>query len=137
MPRFSHEEAYEEACRKGEIPGAVLVAADATGKFRYGKAFGKTARGEKLALDSVMWIASCTKLMTAVAALQQVEQGKIGLDDDVATLLPELAALEVIDSFDADGKPVLTKRTEKITLRYPSRASLKGFESATTETLLT
>lgn len=118
MAQFSHESAYEEACRTGVVPGAVLVATDATGKFRYAKAFGETARGEKLALDSVMWTASCTKLLTAVAALQQVDRGNIGLDDDVATILPELAAAEVLEDFDSEGKPVLKKREEKITLRY-------------------
>lgn len=137
MSQFSHESAYEEACRTGVLPGAVLVAADATGKFHYAKAFGETARGEKLALDSVMWMASCTKLMTAVAALQQVEQGKIGLDDDVANLLPELAAAEVLDSFDSEGKPVLKKREEKITLRYvSSNISLKQVESGENQTNL-
>ena len=75
MSPLSHEAAYEEACREGQLPGAVLVATDATGKFRYAKAFGETAWGEKLSVDSVMWIASCTKLMTSVAALQQVERG--------------------------------------------------------------
>ncbi len=118
MPEFSHESVYEEAYRKGEFPGAALVAADATGKFRYAKAIGKTAAGEDFAMDSVMWIASCTKIMTSVAALQQVERGNIGLDDDVAPWLPELAAQEVLEGFDSEDRPILKKRQEKITLRY-------------------
>ena len=117
MPPLSHEAAYEEACREGQLAGAVLVATDATGKFRYAKAFGETAWGEKLSVDSVMWIASCTKLMTSVAALQQVERGNIGLDDDVTSWLPELASLDVLEEFDEDGKPIMKQRIGPITLK--------------------
>ena len=117
MSPLSHEAAYEEACREGRLPGAVLVATDATGKFRYSKAIGETAWGEKLSVDSVMWIASCTKLMASVAALQQVERGNIKLDEDVTKWLPELAALDVLEDFDADGKPIMNKRAGPITLR--------------------
>ncbi|RYP90636.1 hypothetical protein DL770_003237 [Monosporascus sp. CRB-9-2] len=129
MSRFSHESIYEEACRKGELPGAVLVAADATGKFQYAKAFGETAYGEKLSADSVMWIASCTKLMTSVAALQQVDRGNIGLDEDLSRVLPELAALEVLEGFNSEDKPILKKREGVITLRLLlSHASGLGYE---------
>ncbi|KAI1780440.1 beta-lactamase family protein [Hypoxylon cercidicola] len=117
MATFSHESIFEAACRDGIIPGAVVVASDATGKFKYSKAFGKTAHGETLSTDSVMWIASSTKLMTSVAALQQVERGLIGLDDDTAKLLPEIAALQVLKEFDEEGKPVYEERKAPITLR--------------------
>lgn len=42
---------------------------------------GQAAKLEK---DDYFWIASCTKLVTAVAVLQLVEQGKVGLDDDAS-----------------------------------------------------
>ncbi|KAI0142433.1 beta-lactamase family protein [Hypoxylon sp. NC0597] len=118
MSGFSHEPIFEAACQAGEIPGAVLVAADATGKFRYAKAFGKTAHGETLATDSVMWLASCSKLMTSVAALQQVERGHIGLDEDIGKVLPELNSLQVLTGFDEEGKPVFEERQSSITLRH-------------------
>ncbi|KAI1106770.1 beta-lactamase family protein [Jackrogersella minutella] len=118
MAEYSHEPIFEAACQAGDLPGVVLVAADATGKFKYTKAFGKTAHGETLALDSVMWIASCTKLMTSVAALQQAERGHIGLDEDVGKVLPELNALKVLTGFDKEGKPLYEERQGKITLRH-------------------
>ncbi|KAI0181995.1 beta-lactamase family protein [Hypoxylon sp. FL1284] len=133
MATFSHESAFEAACEAGEIPGAVLVAADATGKFRYSKAFGKTAHGETLSTDSVMWVASCTKLVTAVAALQQVERGHIGLDDDIASTLQDLDALPVLTEFDENDQPVYEAREGKITLRHlllhTAGASLPFFSS--------
>lgn len=64
-----------------------------------------------------MWIASCTKLMTSIAAMQCVERGQFGLSDDVAEILPELAALPVIEGVDDRGKLVLKKRMNTITLR--------------------
>jgi CubicO group peptidase (beta-lactamase class C family) len=71
-----------------------------------------------LEIDTMMAIASCTKLITTIAALQCVERGQIGLDDDVAGFLPELARLEILTGMDsATGKPMLKKRENKITLR--------------------
>lgn len=117
MAKFSHEAVFEAAYQAGEIPGVALVAADATGKFRYEKSFGKTAHGEPFKTDSVVWMASCSKLMTSVAALQQVQRGHIGLDEDVGKVLPEVAALKVLKDFDAEGKPIFEDRKEPVTLR--------------------
>lgn len=50
--------------------------------------------------------------------MQTVEKGLIGLDDDVSNILPELAALEVLDGGEgADGVPTTQPRKNKITLR--------------------
>jgi CubicO group peptidase (beta-lactamase class C family) len=74
--------------------------------------------GESVTADSVFWLASQSKLMCTVASLITVEKGLIGLDDDVAEILPDLAALEVLDGGeDADGIPTTKPRQNKITLR--------------------
>ena len=52
--------------------------------------------------DTVGWIASMTKAITSVAALQQVEAGRLSLDGPIAEVLPELAAPQVLEGFDAD-----------------------------------
>jgi CubicO group peptidase (beta-lactamase class C family) len=72
-----------------------------------------------VSIDTVMWLASCSKLVTAVAALQCVERGLFTLDDaaDVDRLLPEWKALDVLTGFSEDGKPLLQPAKEKITLR--------------------
>lgn len=69
-------------------------------------------------LDAVFLLASSTKLLTAVAALQVVERGLVGLEDDVATLLPELGEQPVLRGFDGDDKPILEDRKVPITLTY-------------------
>lgn len=65
-----------------------------------------------------MWLASCAKLATSVAALQCVERGLFSIDStaDIERILPEWASLEVL-SFSEDGSPILTPSKEKITLR--------------------
>ncbi|KAF2097234.1 beta-lactamase/transpeptidase-like protein [Rhizodiscina lignyota] len=72
--------------------------------------------------DSVCWIASMTKLMTTVSAVQCVERGLIGLDDDVSErILPEFRDINVLEDMVDDGKggqmPRLRKARGKITLR--------------------
>ena len=69
-------------------------------------------------MDTIMLIASCTKLMTSIAALQCVERGLVTLDTDVAEILPELAAQGVLTGFDeATGEPIINKRQNTMTLR--------------------
>lgn len=68
--------------------------------------------------DTVFWLGSQSKLLCTVAALQTVEKGLIGLDDDVSEILPDLAALEVLDGGrDANGILTTKRRKNKITLR--------------------
>src|SRR6185295_15779550 len=68
--------------------------------------------------DSVFWIASMTKAVTTAGAMQLVEQGKLSLDEPIGKLLPDLAAPQVLDGFDANGEPKLRAATKPITLRH-------------------
>ena len=68
-------------------------------------------------LDTTMFTASCTKLLTTIAALQCVERGLVTLDEDTAAHLPELARQKILTGFDEAGEPVLVERKNPITLR--------------------
>lgn len=68
-------------------------------------------------MDTVMFIASMTKPLTSVAALQLVEQGKLNLDEPAANIIPDLATLEVLDGYDASGAPLLRAPMSQVTLR--------------------
>ena len=73
-----------------EIPGVVAIAA--TGKETiYQGAFGKRdlSEGRAMTPDSVFWIASMTKAITAAAGMQLVEQGKLSLDEPIGKVLPD------------------------------------------------
>lgn len=91
------------------------------GNFQYEKIFNNPIIQDEtkpLTLDSTFWIASCTKLMTSIAALQCVERGLLNLDGDAADILPELKGISIISGFDDAGKPILKKAEKIITLRY-------------------
>lgn len=62
--------------------------------------------------DSLFDIASMTKLVTTVAALQLVDRGLLGLDDPLEAILPELGDLDIID-----GDGGRRSATRPITLR--------------------
>lgn len=69
-------------------------------------------------LDTLFWLGSCTKLLTVVACLKCVENGKLALDEDVTGILPELKDIEVqTPPSDDGGAPILAKAKNKITLR--------------------
>lgn len=106
------------ACDDGTIPGAVIAAANKSGSLNYAATFGKSSLEDEKSweLDTVMALFSVTKLVTTITTLQLVEQGKIGLDDDVSEILPELTSLPVLHGME-DGKGVLKKQEQKMTLR--------------------
>ena len=63
-------------------------------------------------------MASCTKLMTSISALQCVERGQIGLDDDVSRVLTELRDIHILTGFkEGTEEPIFQKAENKITLR--------------------
>jgi len=102
-----------------EVPGVVAMAATGS-EIIYQGAFGKRAIDEPSAmtLDSVFWLASMTKAITSVAAMQLIERGKLGLEVPLGRLLPELAAPQVLEGFDANGKPKVRPARYPITLRH-------------------
>lgn len=72
--------------------------------------------------DATMWLASCTKFITTIAAMQCVEKGLLSLDGDVTGILPELKGREILKGFEeGTQKPILVPSTKKITLRSISR----------------
>jgi methyl acetate hydrolase len=101
-----------------KIPCAVGMVASGT-KTLYSGAFGvRDDGGTPVKVDSIFGIASMTKAITTVAAMQLVEQGKVKLDEPVSKYLPQLAKLEVLESFDAEGKPVLRPAKAAVTLKH-------------------
>lgn len=76
------------------------------------------ANAKPVSKDTTFWIASCTKLITTIAALQCVERGQLVFDEDVSSILHELENPDVLVGFDEQtGEPILKKAQEHITLR--------------------
>lgn len=90
------------------------------GETLYSNAFGKLnfeSNSPPFTANSVCWVASLTKLMTAVSAMQLVEKGMIGLDDDMGKICPQLSNKDVLKGFEENGKPILEKQSKPISLR--------------------
>jgi CubicO group peptidase (beta-lactamase class C family) len=110
--------ALRDGVAKRGIPAAVGMAASGT-KVLYSGAFGtRDSSGVPVRADSIFQIASMTKAVTTVAAMQLVEQGKVSLDEPVAKHLPKLANLEVFEGFDGEGKARLRPARMAVTLRH-------------------
>ena len=90
------------AVERKDVPGVVALVTDRQ-RVLYQGAFGvaDVSSGRALTADALFRIASMTKAITSVAAMQLIEQGRFGLDDPVEKYLPEFANLKVFESFDA------------------------------------
>lgn len=107
------------------IPGAVCWAIDSAGApVLPPDVLGRRSMlpdAKPMSKDTVFFLASTTKLITAVAAMQCVERGLIGLDEPVGKHLPELDNPSIIESWQQgeDGKeePILRQAVDQVTLR--------------------
>jgi methyl acetate hydrolase len=106
------DQALREAVNAGTVPGIVAIGATDNG-IVYEGAFGPS-----ITADSVFWIASMTKAVTATACMQLVEQGKLQLDQPMGKLLPQLESPKVLEGFDSNGAPRLRPAKSTITLRH-------------------
>ena len=84
--------------RQGEIPGAVTLVVGRDG-VRQLEAIGYAdpAGRAKMRTDSIFWIASMTKPITATAILMLEEEGKLSVEDPVSNYIPELGELKTKD----------------------------------------
>ena len=112
---------FASAISSGQLPGGVIAASSADGTFNYLKAFGHTSSdldSPALSTDATFFIASATKLLTAIAALQCVDRGLLTLDEDVSRVLIELRGVQVLKGWDDEGGPILEEANTKISLRF-------------------
>jgi methyl acetate hydrolase len=100
-----------------DVPGLVAMAATETGVV-YEGVFGsrRIHEGPEMTRDTIFRVASMVKLITTVAALRLVEQGKLSLEAPVPDIDPVVAAPQVLDGFDPAGKPLLRPAKRPISL---------------------
>lgn len=108
-----------DAVQRGDVPGVAAVVTDANGTS-YEGGFGKAILGQDADMtpDTVVWLASMTKAVTGAVAMQQVERGALKLDAPARDVVPYLGEVQVLEGFDAAGKPRLRKPKVDITLRH-------------------
>ena len=117
---FAHiDTALRAAANSREVPGVVALCATENG-IVYEGVFGERRlhEGPAMTRDTIFRIASMVKLITSVAAMQLVEQGKLSLDAPVPDIEPALGSPQVLDGFDGAGKPKLRPARRPILLRH-------------------
>jgi CubicO group peptidase (beta-lactamase class C family) len=111
------DEVLQAAVDAGAVPGAVAMAAGPDGVLYEGAAGKRSAAADDpIAPDTMMRIASMTKMVTTTAALQLVERGRLDLDAPVREYRPEFGDLPVLTGFDGDT-PQLRPASVQATVR--------------------
>src|SRR5215218_11409127 len=97
------------AVERGDVPGVVAAVTSREGNI-YEGAFGERGLGGGVPMttDTVFYLASMTKPITATCAMQLVEQGKLELDAPISKYVPETKQkLQVLEGWDDKGQPKL------------------------------
>ncbi len=109
----------DRAIESGTIAGATAFVGNRAGTISSHVAgVSDPATGAAMQPDTIFQIASMTKAVTTVAAMQLVEQERLSLDAPIETVLPELAQLQVITGFDNAGTAMLRPAARPLTLRH-------------------
>ncbi|KAL2784993.1 beta-lactamase/transpeptidase-like protein [Aspergillus keveii] len=126
IPTFEEKLAQATALGADKVPGCVVQAVDKTAKIILSRASGYDSvrpGSERIDPSGTFWLASCSKLVGAIAALLCVEAGLVTLDESLSTThLPELGKLDILNSADdgsgpADGQFTYMRPKNYITLR--------------------
>ncbi|OAG45279.1 hypothetical protein AYO21_00627 [Fonsecaea monophora] len=93
--------------KTGTLHGVAFAAIDAQGNILYKKAAGSMCVDKDptkpLTTNALTWMASMTKMPSSVAAMQLVERGLVGLDDDVRKWLKPLEDVKVLTGFEGEN----------------------------------
>lgn len=109
----------DDAVARGTVTGAVALAVRRDGVLFEAAAGRRDLSGPAtMSADTIFWLASMTKAIVSVGAMQLVEQERLSLDAPVGEVLPALAAPWVLEGFDADGAPRLRPARTVMTLRH-------------------
>ncbi|WP_133648441.1 serine hydrolase domain-containing protein [Paraburkholderia flava] len=113
------DNALRDAVANRVAAGVVAMGATRDGIVYEGAAGSANAgTGAAISPDTVFWLLSMTKAITATACMQLIEQRKLSLDQPAAEILPQLKAPQVLDGFDAAGQPKLRPARRPITVRH-------------------
>lgn len=108
------------AVERGDVRGVVAMAATSRG-IVYQGAFGKRCveNNEDMTVDSVFRIASMTKAVTSVVAMQLVDEGKLRLETPVSQHIAALANPQVLVGIDAESKKLRLRPASKaVTVKH-------------------
>jgi len=104
-------QAIQQHIEAGEVAGAVACVVDAERELQaVTVGFADREAGRPMRMDTLFWIASMTKPVTACAVMMMHDEGKLELDAPVSAYLPEFAGLKT-----ADGRPAVPTLRQMLT----------------------
>ncbi|MDR3513398.1 MAG: serine hydrolase [Caulobacteraceae bacterium] len=108
------------AAQAAGVASGFVAAAKLPGGGEYAGVFGQRGVADPAAMtgDTLFWIASMTKALTSIAALQLVEQGRLTLDQDAGAILPAIGEAPILEGFDETGAPRLRPARRPLTVRH-------------------
>ena len=108
----------DQTITTGKLNFAVAAVGNAGGQtWSHAAGYQDAEKTKAASPDNIIQIASMTKLVTTIAALQLVEQGKLDLDTPISAYAPELNELQVLTGFAADDTPIFAEANRAPTAR--------------------
>lgn len=97
-----------------------LVLTEIQGNINFNRSYGLSRLQDEpvMAGDVPMHVASASKSLTSIMALQRVSRGEVSLHESLEKLLPEVAELQAVTGFDDKGKPLQRPPKMSVTLRH-------------------
>ena len=90
------QQSMESFVARGEVAGVVTMVLANNDTLHLGSVgFSDIANQTPLNIDSIHWIASMSKPVTATCVMMLVDEGKLTLEDPITKFLPEMAELRV------------------------------------------
>lgn len=88
----------------------LAVSKDGEIVYRSGFGYSDSAKTRPVSNKDIYWIFSATKVITCIAAMRLVEEGRIRLDDPVSKYIPEFAHMKVLqkDKTITDAQNTMT-----------------------------
>ncbi|KAF9878197.1 beta-lactamase [Colletotrichum karsti] len=104
---------------KDKVLGATLVVLNKDGLLYNGSAgrIDHAPDSKPWKDDTFCMVASMTKIVTATAIMQLVEQGVLNLDVDVRDIVPQLRQMPILRGFTEDEQPILEDHDTPVSLR--------------------
>ena len=108
----------DQTIADGRLNFAVASVGNAGGQtWSHAAGYQDAEKTKPASPDNIIQIASMTKLVTTIAALQLMEQGKLDLDTPISAYAPELNELQVLKGFVPDDTPILERANRAPTAR--------------------
>ena len=112
--------ALDGLCRNGSIVGAVgLVALDGRVVSLETAGYADSESKTPMSADTIFWIASQTKPITAAAVMILVDEGRLSLDTPIARIVPELKNMRLRDGTVVPDSEITVRALLSHTAGFP------------------